>query len=246
MRPEDPHGGQRVTLLARLGPARLPVQVDVGIGDGVTPEPAWLEYPSLLDQPRPRLRAYRPATAIAEQVRAMVVLGSKNSRMRDFFDVHALAMHRSFDGTAAARALRTTFERRRTEIPTAEPLTVTPAFVEVEGKRAQCAVGRLSASQSAQGPYQPQSRDRRACRFRRPGAHGGWARRAIHGNLAARWALGGDVVTLTKNDERHAGQRRFRPYPEYAARSVVSRNCRAPNNCMELPALRDAAACRRP
>lgn len=116
----------------------------------------------------------------------------------------------------------------------ADALTVTPAFVEVEGKRAQCAVGRLSASQSAQGPYQPQSRDRRACRFRRPGAHGGWARRAIHGNLAARWAMGGDVVTLTKNEERHAGQRRFRPYPEYAARSVVSRNCRAPNNCMEL------------
>jgi len=39
IRPEDVYGGQRVTLLARLGPARLRVQVDVGIGDVVVPEP---------------------------------------------------------------------------------------------------------------------------------------------------------------------------------------------------------------
>lgn len=57
IRVEDPYGGHRVTLLGRLGPARLKVQVDVGIGDAVTPEPLWLEYPSLLDLPRPRLRA---------------------------------------------------------------------------------------------------------------------------------------------------------------------------------------------
>ena len=139
IRAEDPYGGQRVTLLARLGPARLRVQIDVGIGDAVTPEPEWLEYPSLLDLPRPRLRAYRPETAIAEKVHAMVVLGSKNSRMRDFFDIHALATHQSFDGMILAGALRTTFDRRRTQIPRATPLALTPAFADEEGKRAQWA-----------------------------------------------------------------------------------------------------------
>lgn len=128
-----------MTLLARLGPARLRVQVDVGIGDVVTPEPEWLEYPSLLDLPRPRLLAYRPETAIAEKVHAMVVLGTKNSRRRDFFDVHALATRESFDGETLARSLRATFERRRTEIPVALPVALTPAFAEVEGKRAQWA-----------------------------------------------------------------------------------------------------------
>ncbi len=59
IRPEDPYGGLRTTLQARLGKARLRVQVDVGIGDAVTPEPEWLEYPGLLDLPRPRLRACR-------------------------------------------------------------------------------------------------------------------------------------------------------------------------------------------
>jgi len=137
IRPEDDYGGQRVTLLGRLGPARLRVQVDVGIGDAVSPEPEWLEYPSLLDLPRPRLRAYRPETAIAEKVHAMVVLGAKNSRMRDFFDVHALAMRESFDGDTLTRSLRATFERRRTEIPTELPIALTSAFTDVESKRAQ-------------------------------------------------------------------------------------------------------------
>lgn len=109
IRPEDAYGGQRVIVWARLGPARLRVQVDVGIGDAVFPDPVWLDYPTLLDQPSPRLRAYRPETAIAEKVHAMVQLASQNSRMRDFFDVHALAMRGPFDG-----ALRETIERRRT------------------------------------------------------------------------------------------------------------------------------------
>ncbi|MBK7972567.1 MAG: nucleotidyl transferase AbiEii/AbiGii toxin family protein [Deltaproteobacteria bacterium] len=139
IRPEDAYGGQRVTLLARLGPAQLRVQVDVGIGDAVTPEPEWLDYPSLLDLPRPRLRAYRPETSIAEKVHAMVVLGSKNSRMRDFFDVRALAMHEPFDGARLAGALRATFARRRTEVPPDPPIALTAAFAEIEGKPAQWA-----------------------------------------------------------------------------------------------------------
>jgi predicted nucleotidyltransferase component of viral defense system len=151
IRPEDAYGGQRVALLARLGPARLRVQVDVGIGDVVFPEPEWLDYPSLLDLPRPRLRAYRPETAIAEKVHAMVVLGSKNSRMRDFFDVHALSIHAPFDGERLAGALRATFERRRTAIPTDPPIAFTAAFAEVEGKRAQWA-GFLRRNRLATAP----------------------------------------------------------------------------------------------
>lgn len=137
IRAEDAYGGQRVTLFAHLGSARLRVQVDVGIGDAVTPEPVWLEYPSLLNLPCPRLRAYRPETAIAEKVHAMVALGSKNSRMRDFFDVHALASRMSFDGETLAGAIRATFTRRETQIPDDSPIALTAAFADLEDKRAQ-------------------------------------------------------------------------------------------------------------
>ena len=137
IRQEDPYGGTRITLTGHLGAARIRVQVDVGTGDTPTPEPTWLEYPSLLDLPKPRLRAYRPETAIAEKVHAMVVLGSKNSRMRDFFDVYALAEHASFEGRTLSDAIRTTFARRRTPIPQGIPLALTSEFADSREKKTQ-------------------------------------------------------------------------------------------------------------
>lgn len=137
IRVEDAYGGQRVELTAHLGKARVRVQVDVGIGDAIVPEPEWIEYPSLLDLPRPRLRAYRPETAIAEKLHAMVVLGVANSRMRDFFDVHALAARESFDGPVLAEAIAATFARRRTELPPELPVALTPAFAATPGKALQ-------------------------------------------------------------------------------------------------------------
>lgn len=137
IRIEDAYGGQRVTLVARLGSGRLRVQVDVGIGDAVFPEPEWIDYPSLLDLPRPRIRAYRRETAIAEKLHAMVELGSKNSRMRDFFDIRALATAEAFDGTVLSHAIVSTFARRLTPVPGEIPLALTPAFAAIEGKSAQ-------------------------------------------------------------------------------------------------------------
>ena len=139
IRPADAYGGQRITLLALLGPARIRVQVDVGIGDAVVPAPEWLEYPSLLDMPRPRVRAYRPETAIAEKLHAMVELGSKNSRMRDFFDVDALASREAFVGAPLAEAIAATIARRRTNVPRELPLALTPSFAATAGKSAQWA-----------------------------------------------------------------------------------------------------------
>lgn len=136
IREEDAYGGRRVMLSGHLGSARLRVQVDIGIGDAVFPDPEWIEYPSLLDLPRPKLKAYRPETAIAEKLHAMVTLGSKSSRMRDFFDIRALERAEAFDGERLARAITTTFDRRGARIPK-EPLALTRAFAEVDGKRDQ-------------------------------------------------------------------------------------------------------------
>jgi hypothetical protein len=137
IRAEDAYGGQRVKLEGRLGPARLYVQIDVGVGDAVTPDPEWLEYPALLDLPQPRLRAYRPETAIAEKLHAMVLLGSTNSRMRDFFDVYVLSRRLTFDGELVSAAVRDTFARRDTPIPSADPMALTLAFAELPDKQAQ-------------------------------------------------------------------------------------------------------------
>jgi hypothetical protein len=137
IRVDDRCGGKRVTLHGELGKARLRVQVDVGMGDVVVPAPEWLEYPSLLGFARPRLRAYHRETVVAEKVHAMVVLGSKNSRLRDFFDVQALAQREAFDGPTLTTALRATFERRTTPLPDRLPLALTQQFGRSAEKQSQ-------------------------------------------------------------------------------------------------------------
>jgi len=58
-RAENEYSGLRATLQAIIAGARLPIQVDIGFGDVVTPAAREVEYPSLLDMPAPRLRASR-------------------------------------------------------------------------------------------------------------------------------------------------------------------------------------------
>jgi predicted nucleotidyltransferase component of viral defense system len=137
IREEDAYGGRRVTLQARVGDARLTVQVDIGIGDAVTPAPQWLEYPSLLDLPRPRLRAYPRETVLAEKVHAMVLLGTRNSRMKDYFDVRALLREEKTDAEQLVRAIAATFARRRTALPEGIPVGLSDGFAADATKQDQ-------------------------------------------------------------------------------------------------------------
>lgn len=138
IREEDAYGGRRVTLQGRVGAARLTVQVDIGIGDAVTPAPQWLEYPSLLeDLPRPRLRAYPRETVVAEKLHAMVLLGVRNSRMKDYFDVRALLREEEMDAAQLARAIAATFARRRTALPEGIPAALSDGFASDATKQAQ-------------------------------------------------------------------------------------------------------------
>jgi predicted nucleotidyltransferase component of viral defense system len=137
IREEDAYGGRRVTLQARVGAARLTVRVDIGIGDAVTPAPEWLEYPSLLDLPRPRLRAYPRETVLAEKLHAMVHLGARTSRMKDYFDVHALLREEDMDTDLLARAIAATFRRRRTDLPEGVPAALGAEFAADAAKQSQ-------------------------------------------------------------------------------------------------------------
>jgi hypothetical protein len=99
-RAEDEYSGLRVSLQATIAGARLPVQVDIGFGDVVTPAAREVDYPSLLDMPAARVRAYPPETVVAEKVQALVALGMLNSRMKDFFDLWAISQTFPFEGPA--------------------------------------------------------------------------------------------------------------------------------------------------
>jgi predicted nucleotidyltransferase component of viral defense system len=51
------YGGVRVETEALLERARVPVRIDIGYGDAVTPGPTEIDYPTLLEGPVPHLRA---------------------------------------------------------------------------------------------------------------------------------------------------------------------------------------------
>lgn len=111
------YGGIRMKLIAKLGSARISIQIDVGAGDAVTPEPAAATYPTLLDFPAPQLRAYPVYTVIAEKLEAAMTLKEANTRMKDFFDLWFLFRRFDLDTPILQEAIKATFARRQTPLP---------------------------------------------------------------------------------------------------------------------------------
>lgn len=138
IREDKVYGGMRLSLLAFVGSARLPVQVDVGFGDAITPAPEVVTYPTLLEgMDAPRLRAYPVYTVIAEKFHAMVELGINNSRMKDFFDLAVIAGTSALEGSILVEALRATFARRGTALPASVPIALTSEFAADAAKSRQ-------------------------------------------------------------------------------------------------------------
>lgn len=143
IREDARYGGLRVRLLGRLGNARVTLQVDVGYGDAVTPGPEEAAYPTLLeDMPAPRLRVYPRATVVAEKLEAIVSLGMANSRMKDYFDLRAMAREGALDENQLGEAIAATFGRRRTAFPDGLPLGLTGEFSRDAAKMKQWAAFR--------------------------------------------------------------------------------------------------------
>jgi predicted nucleotidyltransferase component of viral defense system len=128
IRPEDEYAGTRVTLLARCASARIPLQVDIGVADALWPPAQSRIYPNLLDFPPPEVLTYAPESVIAEKLEAIVTLGDRNSRIKDYFDLRYLANRFEFDGAILAESIRRTFQRRRTPIPKEEPFGLTAEY----------------------------------------------------------------------------------------------------------------------
>ena len=128
IREEQEYGGVRVKLLAMLGNARIPMQVDVGFGDTIVPPPKLEVFPTLLDQDAPRLRMYPPETVVAEKLEAIVTLGIANSRMKDYYDLLVIFRMCDPDSHLLAEAIAATFRRRQTLVPGDVPTGLSDAF----------------------------------------------------------------------------------------------------------------------
>src|SRR3546814_2239185 len=96
----------------------------------ISPAPVDIRYPSMLDQPMAELRAYPPETVVAEKFQAMVALDMINTRLKDFYELWAIANAFEFDCTVLARAIAATFERRQTKDTAQIPAALRAAYAD--------------------------------------------------------------------------------------------------------------------
>jgi len=124
MQAQREYEGIRLRFRAKLENTKIPMQIDFGFGDVVTPEPQSITYPTLLDLPAPKLSGYPVETVISEKLQTMVEKGLLNSRVKDYLDVWTLLRWGQFDGEVLARALVRTFEQRGTKLNLAQLVEV--------------------------------------------------------------------------------------------------------------------------
>ena len=148
---DDEYDGVRVKLLADLAGARIPMQIDIGFGDAVYPEPELASFPVLLHMEAPLIRAYPREASIAEKFQAMILLDIRNSRMKDFYDIWFIANTWTFDMASLRRAILASFERRGSATPTGVPFALTDDFLNDPRKTQQWSafVNRLNPGEKA-------------------------------------------------------------------------------------------------
>jgi len=116
MSPSTEYQGIRLKFVGQLGQARIPMQIDIGFGDRVVPEPREMAFPTLLDMDPPLIVGYSMETVVAEKFEAALDLADLNSRMKDFYDIWALSQKYSFYGPSLQEAITATCARRKTTI----------------------------------------------------------------------------------------------------------------------------------
>ena len=137
IREKNTYGGLRIKLICELGTIKIPLQIDVGLGDSVYPSTEISAFPSLLDFDIPRIRAYPTETVVAEKLQTMVELGMRNSRIKDYYDVYYLSQQFGFNGADLRKAIELTFQRRTTALPSTTPIGLTEAFSTEPQKQTQ-------------------------------------------------------------------------------------------------------------
>lgn len=135
IREDIEYGGVRVRTHATIDGARIPIQVDVGFGDAITPGPIEIEYPALLDAQPALVRAYPVETVIAEKFHVLATRGIANSRLKDYYDLWLIAETFDLERAPLAKAIRQTFKRRETELPADNPTGLSQAYADTWGSQ---------------------------------------------------------------------------------------------------------------
>lgn len=114
---DSEYGGVRVSLMAQMEKARIPMKIDVSTGDAITPAETMYQYPLMFEDRAINIWAYPIETVLAEKIETALTRGIANTRMRDFYDIFMLSELRADLNAADMRAaLEATIEKRNSEV----------------------------------------------------------------------------------------------------------------------------------
>lgn len=108
--------GFRIYLEAILDGSTIPIHVDLTTGDVITPGKKNFQYALMMEDRKIELVVYPIETVIAEKLESILVLGTSNSRMKDFYDLFML-FHLNkglYEPSLLAKAFWATTENRGT------------------------------------------------------------------------------------------------------------------------------------
>ncbi len=136
---EAEHPGIRVRLWAQLGETnKIRMQIDMGFSDYIIPPAITISYPAILPElPGPILQGYPKEAVIAEKLQCIIIRGSINSRMKDFYDIWYIIMQFDIEGTILQDAIINTFTSRKTVIPNDVPVGLSDDYANVKKEQWQ-------------------------------------------------------------------------------------------------------------
>ncbi|MFT3942207.1 MAG: nucleotidyl transferase AbiEii/AbiGii toxin family protein [Ancrocorticia sp.] len=110
---EADYPGMRVSLCASFDGTVTPVKIDISTGHAITPPAVNSTLDVMFADPVPML-VYPVETVVAEKLQTVLVRATFNTRMRDFYDLHAILAisAESFENKTLKEAVSATFERR--------------------------------------------------------------------------------------------------------------------------------------
>jgi predicted nucleotidyltransferase component of viral defense system len=116
IREEAEYKGVRLSILALMGKARIPLKIDLTAGDKLTPSEINYKYQVLFEDKKIEILSYNLETLLAEKLETIISISKTNTRMRDFYDVYILTLSfkAKVDINLLAEALTETAKSRGT------------------------------------------------------------------------------------------------------------------------------------
>ena len=116
IREESEYGGNKYNIIGKIENIKVQLEIDISTGDKVTPREMKYKYQSIFENKSIIINCYNLETILAEKLETMLRRGKFNSRMKDYYDLYALAITHDFNGTEMTEAVRETFKNRHSSL----------------------------------------------------------------------------------------------------------------------------------